>query len=323
MQHNYLKYIDYLTSMKFRLQAHQGEKVQKTNKRQKTKFIFIFLGCPCDNEECKSRLSKQYLHVISECILPQLQQLKNQYSTWGSFKENSLLNLYLIEKGYTFDTYFTPSELTESLVQCIKSQNITEPGNSKIFLLDAVLQKIFNTNLLFKDDLDQEILLHVNIISEPLSSELTNKYIQEHLYNYVHKDEIIFEDPSSVFWIEPDLNAIINNSSKLTFSFQEIISLFKTYVLNHCQRYNSILIVHPNSLLKSILPFSYFHTSQVEDILKQHIQFLGRQNNFFDNICPTLDFPALRKQKTFVKWFEQLINNNPTYLPRPSHSIYL
>lgn len=260
--------------------------------------------------------------MVSECILPQIILLKKNYSTWGSFKENSLLNRYLIEKGYTLDTYFTPSELTETVIQCIKNQNMTEPGNSKIFLLDAVLQKIFSSNVYFKDDFEKEILSHVNIIPEPLSLELTNNYIHEHLYIHVHDENIIFEDPSSVLWIEPNLNAIINNSSRVTFSFQEIISLFKNYIVNHCQRFNNIVIIKQNSPLKSIFPFSYFHASQVEDILKKHIQFLGRQKTFY-SVCPTLDFPTLRNKKNFVKWFEDLISHNPDYLPRPCHSIYL
>lgn len=263
-------------------------------------LIFInnlsyFLGNECS--ECfksgPNNLLKLYLEFIEDNLLPTLRKLLNKFSIWWTFKPDSLLKDYLEINSFTLSTYFRPEELFDVIVEFAKTRNMIDLGNSQIIILDQKLQECFKLWVLFIPDLFLLCQDHVNIVSADQNRILQNMSITQEMCIEV-PDNIIFNDPSSQFWLNPDINAIINfnnPSIKVTYSWAELNALFLNFCTTNKEHFTriqeSIIQVNYSSPLAKILPFKFFNTSQIEEILKKSTLFLGKSNTL-KNVCPKL-----------------------------------
>jgi hypothetical protein len=222
----------------------------------------------------------------------------------------------LLSKNCQLSTFFRPAQLFEALESIASDNQMYEHGNSDIIKTDQKLYECFKTWTLYKPDLYKYCLPHVNIVNSKCL-ELKNKHIYTEFYTESPVD-IIFEDPSSLFWVHPLINSVIFKNAKITYTWKECCEKFYEFVKNSeghiISKHDSLFLINEKSILTSILKFSIFHRSQIPEILKQLTCFLGKSNTLL-TLCHNLSFTHLNIDPSLLKFLEEIISNNNNLTP--------
>jgi hypothetical protein len=279
----------------------------------------------------KESLLHLYVDFMKNKLVPELQELKSKYDQWWTFKSNSTLKTYLEEQRYIFPKYFSPDDLLNAVSDVFS--NMTVAGNSDIIELDGDLQLVFDSWIIYRPNLMQEHLMpHVIEAPVEISHQLTNEHIMKNLAIESSYD-ILYKDPSSVFWFNPIVDFLINNTTGNTYSWQEIVNLFTDFCTNNKKFFTRhsdyIISVNEGTPLTKMFYFKYFHITQIEQILTKITRFLGRRNGIFD-ACAYLkynfvfnDINTNEKYTNLFTFIDDIINNNNVYLPFTGFSIYI
>ena len=263
------------------------------------------------------------MKFINNELLPELEKLESKYAVWWSFKPNSTLKKYLEEHQYYLTKYFTPSDLIDIVTDVLS--NMTLAGNSDIIELNDELQIVFDSWVIYLPNLLQEHLMsHIVIAPLEISIQLTNENIANNLYIESPYD-ILYKDPSSVFWINPIVDFLINKSTGNIYSWKQILNTFTDFCTSNNEFFTRhsdyIISVNENTPLTKLFHFQYFHITQIETILRQITKFLGRQNGIFQS-CAYLTYNYLfhtvnstSKYTNVFTFIDDIINNNNAYLP--------
>ena len=272
-------------------------------------------------------LLRMYHHFINQELLPEIQQLSTKYSVWWKFKNPSALKTYLREHDYLNSKYFTPDDILKVLKNIARDDNLNEPGNDKIIIPDSSLQTVFNCKILHLNDLTKKCLDHVDVASVEKTCQLKNKQMAKE-FHVQSPMNIIYKDPSSLFWLHPIVNFMITKNKKITFNWKELLDLFIDFcTTNHFffKQLNDCFIgINDNSPLSAIFSFKYFHISQCENILKSITKFLGRTARL-NEACMYLHFNNYYKSKdsNILSFVDDVINNNNNITPFFDKKIYL
>lgn len=266
--------------------------------------------CNCTDDQ--HHLASLYLELIETHLIPEISKLL--HTGWISFKTDSTLCNYLAKHGYLLPSCFQPEELSDILYSIFKTQNLVVKGNSSLILLNNDLQEIFNTPLLYTPEINEYFATHIYRVNDRVESKLINTAIHKQLYVNFSFENIIFNDSSSLFWLEPEFNEILNQHKKLTYTWNEILASFEKYIVDHAcvpEDYcnSSIITLSPQAKLLELLPCNVFDRSQINTILKQRTQFLGRKKSIL-TLCPFLNFSQLGCQNSTVIWLENMINSS-------------
>jgi len=261
-----------------------------------------------------------YRHQLENNIIPSLDMALDKYSEFWSFKTDSPLQLYLTSvRDRPLEPYFVPLELIDHIIDEAHKLKLFAPGNSKIIVANQSLTNCFRTKLIYTPDLYQLCLPHVNVVSNAIKlKELKHNHVYNELYVNPATD-IVYKDPAAKFWIPPYFNAIVCKNAKITYTWDELLNLFSTFIHT---RNNHINPIHPNSLLFAINPhsvftqdfqFKIFHTNQLDFILKSISKYLGKQSTVL-SLCPKLK-SILDQNDSVVLWIESILFHNNRLMP--------
>lgn len=282
--------------------------------------------CPsCDQNggPASDSLTHMYVNFIRAELLPQLISLASKYAVWWTFKPDSLLKSYLNDREIYMEKYFRPDELLEQVLNILK--NSTQFSNNSVIVLnDEELQRVFNTYFIHVPDLIQENLLpHIVPAPEEISHCLQDKIMTDNFY-VTSPVDIIYKDPSSVFWLTPVVDFAINKSTGNVNSWSKLLSVFTEFCTtnNECltRHGDTILEIRENTFLNDLFDFKFFHISQIETILKSITKFLGRKNGL-NQSCPLLKHISMYKQSSCNKFtdvlmfIDDVVNNNNNLMP--------
>ena len=179
-----------------------------------------------------------YRKFITFSVIPEIKRLLAKYSVWWRFKPNSLLKEYLKKNNLYLTTYFNPKDLYDSIIAIAKSKNLFDRGNKKVIVLNNKLQDCFDEWFIYTFDIFKHCLHHVDIVNKDESVKLQNRAIHNNLRLKL-PNNVIYNDPSSLFTLHPQINYYLNKNDKLV----------------------------------------YFDISQIEDILKKITKYLGKTHN--------------------------------------------
>jgi c-di-AMP phosphodiesterase-like protein len=193
-------------------------------------------------------------------------------------------------------------------------------GNNSVIIPDLRLQHCFQTSVIFINDILNYCREHVIPVTNEKSIELLNEKIYNEMYINV-PDDIIYSDPSSIFWLHPDINSIITKNQKIVFTWSELNHIFLDYVTTPNEHFirkeNSIFFIDEKSELRNIFKCQYFHQDQLENIIKQITKFLGKVNSI-EKCCPKLKFTKVKISTKIFNFIDQSINNYNRLLPNIS-----
>jgi hypothetical protein len=266
-----------------------------------------------------------YLEYITTQLLPEIKKLIFKYSSWWTFKSHSSLHTYLKNNNVFLETYFYPDQLLSAILYLVRKNNMQEYYNENIIIPDIFLQQCFQSSILYKPDILEYCLEHIYLVSNEQTVKLMNQSIHNELFIDIPED-IIYNDPSSLFWLHPDINRILTKNKKIVFSWQELYSLFLDFIttnnIHFIRKEDMIFNINENSELSKIFNFKYFHKNQIEDMLKQITKFLGKSNTV-EHCCKQLPFKNLQIDKTVFSFIDLNINNYNRLLPTINSQIEL
>jgi hypothetical protein len=266
-----------------------------------------------------------YLEYITLQLIPELDKLIFKFSSWWSFKPNSTLHSYLKNNNIFLENYFYPDQLVSVILHLAQKNNMIEYYNENIIIPDIQLQQCFNSCILYKPDIFEYCLEHIYPVSNDETIKLMNKSIHDELFIDIPED-IIYNDPSSVFWLHPDINKILTKNDTVVFSWKKLYNLFLDFIStnnSHIKRKEDmIFFINETSELSDIFKFQYFHQDQIEDILKQVTKFLGKSKTI-ENCCKKLSFNNINIDRHIFSFIDLNINNYNKLLPSIISSIEL
>jgi hypothetical protein len=300
------------------------------------KIIYFFCldqcqTCDRNGGPAKESLDHKYVNFIERELLPELNLLAAKYAKWWTFKPFSLLKLYLNDREIVLDEYFSLDELQEKVFGVLK--NSSQYFNSDVIvLMDEEQQKLFDSWYIFVPDIVKDHLMaHIVAAPDEIAKDLQNKHMTENFYVESPMD-IIYKDPSSVFWIPPYIDFAINKSTGNVYSWNRLLFLFTEFCFNNTEYFtrhsNTIIGINENTLLTSVFSFKYFHLSQIETILKKVTKFLGRKNSMIQNChfirhTPLVNVTSNKNLPNVFTFIDDIINNNNCLMPSLSAGLYL
>jgi hypothetical protein len=264
-----------------------------------------------------------YADFIKTELLPELKSLAAKFAVWWTFKSDSLLKSYLNDREIYLDTYFRPDELLNQVLNILKHS--TQLANSNVIvLMDENLQMVFNTWFIFIPDIiHMHLLPHIVPAPAHIANSLQRKNMAENFY-VDSPLNIIYKDPSSVFWLMPSIDFAINKSTGNVYSWSKLLFIFTDFCTNTSDFFtrhsDTIIEVNDNTSLSALLDFKFFHIAQIETILKQLTKFLGRQKGFVQS-CPFLKHvPSFKRTKCnkfndVLTFIDDVVNNNNNLMP--------
>jgi hypothetical protein len=249
----------------------------------------------------------------------------SEHEEYWIFKPESTLYKYIKENKYVMSLYFKPTELITIVETIAQTNGLYDPGNLDIIILNKDLQLCFNAWSIFKPYLYSHCLSHVNLASDEKINEIRNHALSSEFYLDSPVD-IIYNDPTSLFWISPMLNSYIYNNKKIIYTWKELCTQFMQFVTTQHSDFscldNNIYCIQKNSILVQIFKFSHFHKSQIPYILKQFTKFLGKSNTLL-TLCKKLKLHHVASKDKVSAFIEHIILNNNALTPYvPSH-VYL
>jgi hypothetical protein len=280
----------------------------------------------------KDSFLQMYCSFINDKLLPEITSLADKYSVWWSFKPESALKQYLNNREIELNEYFCPEELLSMIATILISKNTQIDDNKQIINLDEELQTIFDTWIIFLPNLKEYVTPHINVAPPNVIQQLQNENMNEEFYMESPK-EILYKDTSSVFWLNPVIDFMLNKSTGNIYSWPHLVLLFTDFCLNNTVFFTRqdeyIISVNPNTPIAKLFHFKYFHIDQCEQILKQITKFLGRKNSIL-HACPFLRFSPYFTSLVFNNQYENvatfvddIINNNHSLLPEFNVYFYL
>ncbi len=164
-----------------------------------------------------------YTDFIKNKLLPELTLLATKYATWWTFKPDSLLKSYLDDREINLDKYFRPQELLKHVLNVLKKETQFS-NNNVIVLMDEEQQRVFDSWFIFVPDIIlTHLLTHVTTASSEIADSLQNKHMIADFYIDSPTD-IIYKDPSSVFWLTPVVDFAINESTGNVYSWKKLLA---------------------------------------------------------------------------------------------------
>jgi hypothetical protein len=300
------------------------------------KYIYIFCldqchTCDINGGPAKESIDHKYVNFIEKELLPELNLLATKYASWWTFKPSSLLKSYLNDREIVLNEYFCLDELQEQVEHVLR--NGAQYYNSDVILLmDEEQQKVFDAWCIYVPDIIKDNLMdHVVAAPDKISKALQNKHMTENFYIDSPMD-IIYQDPSSVFWLPPLIDFAINKSTGNVYSWNRLIFMFTEFCLNnndYFTRYSdTIICINENTCLTSLFGFKYFHLSQIETILKKVTKFLGRKNGIIQNCHFIKNNPIFSASLTKIHpnvftFIDEVINSNNSLMPTFSSRLYI
>jgi len=264
-----------------------------------------------------------YVDFIEEELLPEINSLAEKYADWWTFKPSSPLKAYLSDREIVMDEYFSLEELRYRVMSIL--EHAAQFLNSDVIVLaDQELQMVFDSWYIFVPDIIENHLLS-HVIPAPvdiISNDLQNKHMIEDFFVYSPVD-IIYKDPSSVFWIHPFVDFAMNRSTGNVGSWNKLLFMFTEFCLNNTTYFtrfsDSIIGINVNTSLTSLFDFKFFHLSQVETLLQQITKFLGRKNSMIQSCHfithnPTFDYITSIHPNVFT-FIDYIINNHNDMMP--------
>jgi hypothetical protein len=274
-----------------------------------------------------SDLSSAYLEYISSVLLPELQKLFIKFSTWWSFKPHSTLQSYLNTNNIFLDEYFCPDQLVNVIIHQAKKKHMFENGNDQIIKLDIELQSCLQTHMLYKPDILEYCQEHIKPVPTEMTIKLLNQAIHNELFINI-PEKIIYNDPSSLFWLHPDINRFITQNKKIVFTWKEINDIFYDYItsnnIHFMQKSETVFYINENSELSNLFNFKYFHKDQIENILKHVTKFLGKFNTI-EKCCKNISFSNVHADvfvfiDTYINNFNKLLPHIPSAVNLKEHN---
>ena len=259
-------------------------------------------------------------------VLPELNHLTSKFKSWYTFKPNSTLYNYFINNNKVrLDTYFCLEDLIYMSNTFFERNYMLDSSNQNIIILDNDLKSILNADIIFKPDFVKYCMPHLNNV-ESIVPELQNENIFNNLY-IESPCNIIYNDPSSLFWLHPTLNFMLNKNIKYVYSWKELHALFTKFLKNPNNQIknhnNSMYSINVDSIFANIFKFKFFHESQISYILKQVTKYLGRTNTLQSILCPQFHINTNPSFVTTFHILEDIINNNNNCMPIIPNHIYL
>jgi hypothetical protein len=208
------------------------------------------------------------------------------------FKDNSELQTYLETNDVNFPTFFTPKELFDQIVELACSNAKKESKNSMIIFLDKDQQKLFKSTFLYKPDIIQYCIEHIEPVSFSKNVELQQECIDNELYIKTPTD-LIYNNNSAIFWLHPTVNSVLFQNQKHSWTWNELNEAFLNSCISDKKNFKRIddliFSINADSKLNDVFDFKVFHQYQIEDILKIITKYLGKSKKL-ENICPNLTF---------------------------------
>jgi len=278
-----------------------------------------------ENDDCDQCLDESTLHnlyceFISETLIPRLDELCEKYSVWWTFKPDSLLKEYFEKHNIYIDSFFYPQQLIDAILNHAECKFMFIPGNQKLIYLNNELQNCFNCSFLFIEDLLVKCLPHVYALNKNDMLQLKHKAIHNNIFIEA-PETIIYNDPSSCFWLNPDISFICNFQN-IIWTWNELYNKFYDYCTTNKEHFTcvdeSFIFINENSALSEIFDFKYFHRDQIETILKNITRYLGKSQSvgnylhFKNNIRPNV-----------IKFIDYIVNNNSNLNPYIKNNINL
>lgn len=248
--------------------------------------------------------------------MPELRKRFVESNEWWTFKSNSLLAKYVNSfKEFSLNTYFRPDTLINCILDIATIHYLYEPGNSEILILNQELQECFNVDKIFVPELYNYCQNHVSKAGKEQQITFQNEYINNEFYVESPHD-LIYTDHTSLFWIHPTLNFILNHNKKRTYTWKELCLLFAEFLNTPNDNIecigNNIFSIKPKSNMASLFKFKFFHKQQMIPILKQATKFLGNKTTLF-TFCPYLQFDE--NIDNFVQFVDYIILANNALTP--------
>jgi hypothetical protein len=279
--------------------------------------------CDANGGAAQESITHMYTDFIKNKLLPELTLLATKYATWWTFKPDSLLKSYLDDREINLDKYFRPQELLKHVLNVLKKETQFS-NNNVIVLMDEEQQRVFDSWFIFVPDIIlTHLLTHVTTASSEIADSLQNKHMIADFYIDSPTD-IIYKDPSSVFWLTPVVDFAINESTGNVYSWKKLLFIFSDFCLNNkhffTRHSETIIGINDNTSITNLFDFRYFHISQIENILKQITKFLGRKNNMIKN-CHFLKHnqsfkvASNNKYTNVFNFIDDVINNNNDLMP--------
>jgi hypothetical protein len=284
-------------------------------------FFLIPDTCQRCTDPVKNQLTKNYLEFITNNLIPILKEKTNEYKEWWIFKPSSPLAIYIQQNNYMLNLYFRPSELVYILKAIADAKNMYAWGNNDVIILDEELQNCFNTTCIYLPKLYSFCLCHVNVVTTEKCTSIKNEIIKNELFVDPPLN-IIFNDPTSQFWIPQKYITSYNNNyrkKRFTYPWKDLNSLFFKFICRNdsgiTQLNNAMFQIQPNCTFAEEFQFKFFHTQQVPIILKQITKFLGKSNNLL-TLCSDLKFFDISSpHDSVIFWIEEMITKNYNQLP--------
>jgi hypothetical protein len=257
--------------------------------------------------------------------------LAEKYATWWTFKPSSLLKAYLNDREIVLDEYFSLDELQDQVINVLK--HASQYSNSNVIvLMDEEQQMVFDSWYIFVPNIVKDHLLaHVVAAPADISNALQNKHMTDHFYINSPID-LIYKDPSSVFWLFPFVDFAMNQSTGNVYSWNKLLFMFTEFCLNNTNYFtrlsDSIISINENTCLTSLFDFTYFHLSQIDTILKRITKFLGRKNGIvqschFIKNNPLFNITSTKKHPNVFTFIDDVINNNNNLMHALPSGLYI
>jgi hypothetical protein len=195
------------------------------------------------------------------------------------------------------------------------------------------MQIIFDNWVIYRPDIVETCLLpHIIEVSSEMSIQLKDDHMMKNFWIESSYD-IIFKDPTSVFWCNPIVDFLINNSTGTVYSWPQLLNVFTDFCTNNKKFFtrhsDTIISINENTPLTLMFGFQYFHIAQIETILKCITKFLGRRHGIFKS-CPALRYSYLfhsiasnSPYNNVFTFIDDIINNNNAYIPGTGRYLYL
>ena len=254
--------------------------------------------------------------------------MAKKYTDWWTFKPSSPLKAYLSDHEIVMDEYFSLEELRCQVMSIIRHR--AQLSNHNVIVLeDQELQMVFDSWYIFVPDVENHLLAHVIPAPADISNDLQNKHMTEEFYINSPVD-LLYKDPSSVFWILPFVDFAMNQSTGNVRSWKKLLFMFTKFCLNNTTYFtrvsDSIIRINENTCLTSLFGFKYFHRSQIEHLLKKITKFLGRKNSMVQS-CHFIKhnpvFNKTTKHQNVFAFIDDIINKNNDMMPDFQTGLYI
>lgn len=259
-------------------------------------------------------------------LLDKLVREVNYYSEWYTFKPNSSLKEYFENNNIFVPPNFVSADLINAVKQVLDFSYFNSQNNSKLLTLEPALQVIFGQWVLYEPDIWTYLVDHIDETPIGQSIMLQNEKVKRNFCIDV-PDELIYNNPSSKFWLHPTVNTVLTKNKRLVHTWDTLLTNFVDLCTTQNDFFSrqdeSFISVNPNTTLTPLFSFNCFHVNQCELILKQLTKFIGKYDLLVD-ICPYLkseyvfyDFLTNDKSiyKNVLMFIEDTINNTTHQFP--------